>query len=308
MIHVAVGVIHNRPGEILISKRHDHAHQGGLWEFPGGKVEPGETVETALKRELHEELGIQVAESTPLIQVRHRYDDRHVLLDVFEINDYRGQPHGREGQPLAWVSPENLKSYPFPAADRPILSAIRLPRFYAVLESAPDPETYRQRLQNLLQNGIRLIYWRARNLPRPVYQALAVEFFKLAETANATLMLRDNLQSPYPNTGLHLTGTQLNTLKKRPPASPVAAACHTLEELRLADNLQLDFAVLSPIQPTTTHPNASPLGWDTAKQWLEQVNLPVFLMGGLQRPDLRRARHLGAQGVAGIRLFQDQAG
>ncbi len=304
MIHVAVGVIRNRHGEILITKRHDHVHQGGLWEFPGGKVESGETVEAALRRELHEELGIQVTESAPLIQVRHHYDDRCVLLDVFEIERFEGEPRSREGQPLAWVMPEKLSPSAFPAADKPIIDAVRLPTFYAVLENVPNPESYRQRFQALLQKGIRLIYWRARNLPEPIYLQLTEEFVQLAKATDATVMLRDTTPFDSPGTGVHLTASRLVTLKKRPPGNIVAAACHSLEELRMADELQLNFAVLSPILPTTTHPNASPLGWDTATQWLKHVNLPVYLMGGLQSSDLPQARRCGAQGIAGIRLFQ----
>jgi 8-oxo-dGTP diphosphatase len=120
-IHVAVGIVADAAGAILIARRPDHAHQGGLWEFPGGKVEADETVATALQRELQEELGIVVQAAEPWVQIRHAYPDQTVLLDVWRVTAWRGEPQGREGQPLAWVLPAMLVDLPFPAADEPII-------------------------------------------------------------------------------------------------------------------------------------------------------------------------------------------
>lgn len=122
-VHVAVGVILGPAGDILISKRHDDSHQGGLWEFPGGKVEPGESVQAALDRELHEELGIRVTSCRALLEVHHDYSDKQVLLDVWVIDDFLGEPRGQEGQPLAWCAPGALSEFEFPAANRPIVEA-----------------------------------------------------------------------------------------------------------------------------------------------------------------------------------------
>lgn len=122
-VHVAVGVIINGHGEILISRRHTDSHQGGLWEFPGGKVETGESVVEALQRELREELGIEIHASRSLLEVRHDYADKQVLLDVWLIDQYSGQAVGREGQPLCWCAPAELVGYDFPAANQPIVEA-----------------------------------------------------------------------------------------------------------------------------------------------------------------------------------------
>ena len=103
-VHVAAAVIRGTDGSILIARRADTQHQGGLWEFPGGKVEAGESVEAALARELKEELGITVEVARPLIKVQHDYPDKQVLLDVWEVSAFSGEPHGVEGQPLAWLS------------------------------------------------------------------------------------------------------------------------------------------------------------------------------------------------------------
>ena len=124
-VHVAAAVIRGVDGRILIARRADTQHQGGLWEFPGGKVEAGESVEAALGRELKEELGIVVEAARPLIQVQHDYPDKQVLLDVWEVSAFTGEPHGAEGQPLAWVAQRELADYAFPAANQPIVAAAR---------------------------------------------------------------------------------------------------------------------------------------------------------------------------------------
>lgn len=124
-VHVAVGIVAGADGAVLITRRPDHVHQGGLWEFPGGKVEHGESVIAALGRELREELGIAVRAAKPLLQTGHAYpDNRRVLLDVWRVTDFEGEPHGREGQPLVWASPGEMEQYTFPAADAPIIAAL----------------------------------------------------------------------------------------------------------------------------------------------------------------------------------------
>ena len=124
-LHVAVGVILDPVGNILISRRAQDSHQGGLWEFPGGKVEAGESLEVALARELREELGIHIGRTTPLLEVRHDYSDKSVLLDVHVVWEFSGEARGLENQPLAWAGVQELSAYRFPAANEPIVAAVR---------------------------------------------------------------------------------------------------------------------------------------------------------------------------------------
>ena len=124
-VHVAVGILINGAGAVLITRRPDHVHQGGLWEFPGGKVEEGEPIATALSRELHEELGVRVESAEPWLQVRHDYSDKRVFLDVWRVITWRNEPQGREGQPLLWASLTELEKFAFPAADKPIIAALK---------------------------------------------------------------------------------------------------------------------------------------------------------------------------------------
>ncbi len=307
-IHVAVAVIRRADGQILLAKRADQQHQGGLWEFPGGKVEAGESVTAALHRELQEELGIRVTAARPLIKVRHDYADKQVLLDVWEVSSFSGEPHGAEGQPLAWVSPRQLPEYQFPAANQPIVQAARLPAQYLITPDELERKVLLQGIQTAVANGVRLIQLRAPNMYVPEYRDLAVDVAGLC-AGKAQLMLKGPLEwlGDLPSAGWHLTAQQLRKYadKGRPfPADRwLAASCHNAEELALAQQMGVDFVTLSPIQPTQTHPDAVPLGWDAAAQLLEGLNIPVYLLGGVRAGDTERAWQLGAQGVAGIRAF-----
>nr|WP_298169656.1 Nudix family hydrolase [uncultured Pseudomonas sp.] len=305
-IHVAAAVIRGADGRILIARRPDDKHQGGLWEFPGGKVEADESVEQALARELDEELGIRPSAARPLLQVRHDYPDKQVLLDVWDVSAFTGEPHGAEGQPLAWVAPDRLGDYQFPAANRPIVAAARLPERYLITPDDLDPLALLDGLQAALGQGVRLIQLRAPQLSAEQYRALAADALGLC-AGRAQLLLKGPLAwlADFPTAGWHLTARQLSELAQggRPLAarSWLAASCHSLEELALATQLDVDFVTLSPLRPTLSHPGAPALGWSRAAELLQGVNLPVYLLGGLGPADIPQAWQAGAQGVAGIR-------
>lgn len=307
-VHVAAAVIRGNDGKILIARRADTQHQGGLWEFPGGKVETGETVETALGRELLEELGIVVVTARPLIKVQHDYPDKQVLLDVWEVSVFTGEPHGAEGQPLAWVSARELADYDFPAANQPVVAAARLPGEYLITpEGLETPELLRG-LQKAIAGGIKLVQLRSPNGYDPKYRDLAVDAVGLC-AGKAQLMLKGPLEwlGDFPAAGWHLTAAQLRKLASagRPfPATRwLAASCHNAEELALAEQMGVDFVTLSPVQATQTHPDALPMGWEQATQLIAGFSKPVFLLGGVGVDDRQRAWESGAQGVAGIRAF-----
>lgn len=124
VVHVAVGVVEDSNGRLLIARRADSAHQGGLWEFPGGKVEAKETVRQALARELKEELGICVERAQPLLQISHDYADKTVLLDVFFVDQFSGQASGLEQQPVVWILRSQLGDYAFPQANKAIVKLL----------------------------------------------------------------------------------------------------------------------------------------------------------------------------------------
>lgn len=307
-VHVAAAVIRGSDGRILIAKRPQDKHQGGLWEFPGGKVEEGEVVSVALARELEEELAIRPTASRPLIQIRHDYPDKQVLLDVWEVTAFTGEPHGAEGQPLAWVSERQLLDYEFPAANRPIVAAARLPERYLITPDAVDNAELLSGVRAALAQGVRLIQLRAPNMFDAQYRDLAVDIQGLC-AGKAQLMLKGPLEwlGDFPAAGWHLTAEQLRKYAAHGRPFPeqrwLAASCHSAEELELATQMGVDFVTLSPVQATATHPEAQPLGWEAASEMLTQCNLPAYLLGGVGPDDIERAWQIGAQGVAGIRAF-----
>lgn len=305
-IHVAAGAVADSQGRILVTRRPDHAHQGGLWEFPGGKLETGETPQQGLDRELFEELGIRVTSSRPLIRVLHDYGDRHVLLDVHRIEAFAGEPHGREGQPLTWVHPDNMAPEDFPAADRPIITALRLPSLYLITGDNPsDPEAFIGRLSRALEQGVRLVQLRAHELDDDSYKILAEQASAVCMRHGARLLLNraPDLAAGLVCDGVHLTGERLSGIDRRPIGENklVGASCHDAEDLERAASLGLDYVLLSPVQETETHPDARPLGWRRFAELVEPVPLPVYALGGLGLADLKRAFRFGAQGVAAIR-------
>ena len=303
-LHVAVGVIQGADKRILITQRARHAHQGGLWEFPGGKVETGETVTQALYRELREELDITVKAASPLIKISHHYPDRHVLLDVWQIHAFNGSPRGCEGQEMHWVEPPKLKTYEFPAANQSIVSAVLLPRRYAILEGSSH-EDIMHKLELILAKGVTLIQFRGKSLPTNDRTSIYDEVSARCQSQAATLLLNSDLGlSRKPNDGLHLSSRALLSQSKRPPCPNwVGASCHNFQELEHAQRIGVDFVVIAPVQLTRSHPDALPLGWEKLQHMIEQTNLPVFALGGLTINDLDRAIASGAQGVSGISTF-----
>ncbi|UUY08755.1 Nudix family hydrolase [Pseudomonas sp. J452] len=311
-VHVAAAVIRGADGRVLIAKRAADQHQGGLWEFPGGKVEEGEAVEAALSRELQEELGIRVEAARPLIQVQHDYPDKQVLLDVWEVAAFTGEPHGAEGQPLAWASARELLDYEFPAANQPIVAAARLPDRYLITPENLQPGELLRGVRAALAAGIRLIQLRAPAMFDAQYRDLAVDIQGLC-AGKAQLMLKGPLEwlGDFPAAGWHLTAEQLRKYADQGRPFPgqrwLAASCHGAEELALATRMGVDFITLSPVQATQSHPGAQPLGWEVVSELLRGFNKPAYLLGGVGSGDLPQAWQAGAQGVAGIRAFWPQA-
>jgi len=303
IVHVAVAVIADKQGRILLAKRPEAAHQGGLWEFPGGKLDPGEDLAGALRRECREELGIAVRGHRPLIRVEHRYPDRQVLLDVHRVIAYDGEPQGMEGQPLAWARPAELDDYPMPAADRPIVNAIRLPDRYVITPARVDDRfLFMDQLHGSLERGARLIQFRVKSCSDP-RQRLAEDALQLCSRSGAQMLINEDidLARTIGAAGVHLKSAQLHELTARPEGLDwVGASCHELRDLERLTALDVDFAVLSPVKPTTSHAETPPLGWPAFGALAQQAGVPVFALGGLGPADLHDAWRAGAQGIAAI--------
>ncbi|GAA6130978.1 Nudix family hydrolase [Halopseudomonas sabulinigri] len=309
-IHVIAAVIKNSDGQILIAKRPDSAHQGGLWEFPGGKLEPNESRFAALRRELQEELGIEAIQARPLIDIRHDYPDKSIRLDVWLVDRFSGTAHGAEGQPIRWVQSAELNQFEFPAANRPIVTAAQLPERYLITPDC-DEQTLFRGLDQVRGKGITLIQLRQTQLQPKAYDALAQRVTQRYGD-DFKWLLKGDVQPRVTDCGWHLNSAQLRRLwqqraggqkAQKPFSGLLAASCHNAEELSMAIALSVDFVTLSPVQSTASHPDAKPLGWEQAEQLITEVNLPVYLLGGLQPSHSARAFDIGAQGVAGINAF-----
>lgn len=303
-ILVAAAVI-RRDDKILIAQRPLDKHQGGLWEFPGGKVEDGEPVQQALVRELEEELGITATSARPLIRITHDYPDKSVCLDVWEVSAFTGEAHGREGQPVRWVREAELADYEFPAANHPILSAACLPARYLITPDDRDEVDLLSWLDEKLAAGEGLFLLRAPQLSEQRYLLLAEEFLERCRAAGVALLLHGEpawLQQ-VPADGLHVPVRLLRTFAQRPVdrAYWLAASVHDLAELQQAEALGVDFVTLSPVQSTLSHPEAVPLGWKNFAAITAQAHVPVYALGGMGADDLGMAWQCGGQGIAGIR-------
>lgn len=317
MIDVIAGVITDAGGRVLLARRTEGRDLAGFWEFPGGKREPGETAEAALVRELAEELGIEVDVGAPLIAVPQAYPDKRLRLDVRHIRGWRGTPRGHEGQALAWVPPAKLPGYAMPSADRPVVAALLRPDRYVVTPPCGDDEAdWLRSLQRVLQQdtsplweplqrrALPLVQLRSPGTDNRRWAAICSKAVAACRDANVqTLVNGDIAMARDLGTGVHLQARQLAGLSGRPlPAEmPVAASCHTLDDLRAAETLGCDFAVLGPVRETTSHPGRAGIGWDGFAALREHVSLPIYAIGGLSPEDLADARNHGAQGIAAIR-------
>ncbi|CAK0759441.1 8-oxo-dGTP diphosphatase [Gammaproteobacteria bacterium] len=301
LLRVAVGVVVNTNGEFLVALRAAHRHQGGLWEFPGGKIEPGESTRMALDRELWEEFGIRVVNAHFFLRVPYQYPDRTVLLEVWRVTDYTGKPFGREGQTWRWVSSDALPMFSFPAANLPIVATLRIPSFYLITDSAPEQEFF-SRLEQALTAGVRLIQLRLPGLNLEQYVALAKPAIALCRRFGAWLLLNcaPALAIFLEADGIHLSAAHLSTISDRPLPRPrwVAASCHNRDELTKACQIGADFVVLSPVLPTTSHPEAYPLGWETFAELIANLGMPVYALGGMTPDHLPLAHSHGARGIA----------
>ncbi|MFD1259724.1 Nudix family hydrolase [Entomomonas asaccharolytica] len=301
-----VAAIIRQNGRVLLARRAKHKHQGGLWEFPGGKIEAGESAEQALKRELKEELAIEVTKLNPVFQTSHQYPEYGVHLDIWEVTAFEGEAGGAEGQEVIWVQPKNLLQYDFPAANKAIITAARLSNRYLITPENLDRAEIIEGIRIALDEGIKLICLRAPHFFDPDYRDLAIDAVGVC-AGRADLLVKGAFEwlGDFPSAGWHVTAEQLRKLadKGRPlPANRwLAASCHNEQELALAKKMGVDFVTLSPVQKTATHPDVEPLGWERAKQLIADFDRPVFVLGGLTGQDVPTAQQAGAQGVAAIR-------
>ena len=305
IIHVVAGLIRDARGRVLLARRTEGRDLSGLWEFPGGKVEPGETPEAALARELREELGIEAVPGAPLIEVPQRYPHKRLRLDVREVASWSGVPRGLDGQALAWVPLQRLSDYPMPPADRPVVAALLRPAEYLVTPApGVDDDAWLAGLRASLAAGVRRVQLRAPGLDTPRWHALVASAAALCRAHGVEALVNgDAGLAREHGLGLHLRSGQLAdfAIAARIPGQVLAASCHDVADLQRAAALGCDFVVLGAVLPTPSHPGVVGIGWDGFAALREESDLPIYAIGGLGRGDLPTARAQGAQGIAAIR-------
>ena len=303
-IAVVAAVIERGDGSFLLAQRPPGKVYEGYWEFPGGKVEAGETPEAALARELHEELGIFVEASFPWITQEFDYAHADVRLLFYRVTAWAGELHGRENQRFAWQQTGRLSVSPLLPANGPVLRALALPLVYGIADfDEREVEQAPPRIERALQSGLRLLQIRSKHWPGAMRRAHAATLLSLARRYGANVLVNGDagLAESLDADGVHWTAQQLTAAVQRAPLPLVAASCHSAEDIRRAEALKLDFVVLGPVAPTATHPDAQPLGWAAFEQIARHARLPVYALGGLRMNDLETARRHGAHGIAMIR-------
>lgn len=295
-----------RGTEYLLACRPEGKVYAGYWEFPGGKVEAGESYAAALARELEEELGIVVDRAWPWLTRRFVYPHAHVRLKFFRVPAWHGEVAPLEHSGFSWVPLGGTPTVdPVLPANGPILDALALPAAYALTcaeENGIDAEL--KRLESALDCGLRLVQVRDKTLPAAERERFATEVVtRVRAHPGARVLINDDaaLAVRLGADGVHCSASRLMALDERPDFALVAASCHSEAELAHAAKLGLDFVVCGPVQATRTHPEATPLGWAEFARRIDDLPLPAYALGGLTPDDLDIARTHGAHGIALMR-------
>lgn len=315
IIHVAVAILQkkNEDGfsQFLLASRPQGKGWEGWWEFPGGKIEDGETPEHALTRELAEELGIKPTITQPWLTRLYEYPAlsqkgqhspaKTVLLHFYFVTAWQGEISPCEGQQLSWQFADNITVEPILPANIPIIKALALPPVYAISNVAEMGENaYLDALKAALNKGLRLVQIREKHLTKDEFFRISQHIIALAKSFNATVLISQDiaLARDIGAQGVHLPSQSLLLLKTKPAGLMVAASCHNAAQLAHAESLGLDFVVLSPVKSTQSHPEIDAIGWEGFAELAQTTSLPVYALGGMTLPDLPIALSYGARGVA----------
>jgi 8-oxo-dGTP diphosphatase len=310
VVDVAAAVITRADGSFLLARRPEGKPYSGYWEFPGGKVNGGESLKHALDRELQEELAIHVQQAYPWITRIFTYSHATVRLCFYRVVKWHGEPQPCEKQELSWQSAGNVTVEPMLPANAPILRALRLPPIYAITNAAEwGTEKTLTRVERALQDGTRLLQVREKAMAKTALSTFTHQIVALAHHYHADVLLNvsgsdgsSDLNASCAD-GIHLSSAQLMSRETRPDAKWCGASCHNAEELARAEQLGLDFAVLAPVLPTLSHPGMPSLGWRTFATLIRNCSIPVYALGGLGHEDLTTAWEHGAHGIAIMRAM-----
>ncbi len=301
LVDVAVGVLLRPDDRFLLASRPDGKPYAHYWEFPGGKLEPGESVEHALARELHEELGIDIGPVRAWIVREFEYPHAHVRLHFCRVTSWTGELHAREGQLFRFCALDDPPDGPLLPATVPVLRWLSLPAVYAVSNAAElGSELFLRQLEARLQSGLRLVQFREPALEPTAAWQLFQNSLERVRAYHGRLLVssRHPLEWWGLADGVHLTSHDLTGVKGRPDVEWVGASAHDVAELARATALGADLAVFGPIAPTVSHSGAAGIGWKALAAAVVGAGLPVYAIGGLTPADLGSAQRAGAHGIA----------
>lgn len=304
IIEVAAAVLQKPEGTFLLAQRPADKIWAGYWEFPGGKIETGETPYHALVRELREELGITVETAYPWVTRVFSYPHATVRLNFFRVTEWSGKLHPHEGQEFSWQQLPDISVYPVLPANTTILRALELPSLYAISNVQElGVQEYLRRLEAALLQGLRLVQLREKDLSRAALRELALKMLTVMRQHDARLIINANIELAIDvgADGVQLNAAQLAELHERPAVDWCGASCHSAAELRRAETLGCDFALLSPVLATQSHPGMEHLGWENFAAIVAGSSIPVYALGGLAHDDLLAAWQRGAHGISLLR-------
>jgi 8-oxo-dGTP diphosphatase len=303
-VEVAAAVIQDEQGAFLLAQRPEGKIWAGYWEFPGGKVEPKETAYDALNRELMEELGIRIVAAYPWITRIFDYPHARVRLNFFRVTEWKGELSPCEGQRFSWQRADEVKAHPLLPAKAPVVRALQLPHLYAISNALEmGTEAFLQSLQTRLDEGLKLIQMREKGMPKEAYFKLSQRAIAMAHERGAKVLINADiaLARQFGADGVQMNASQLALCRERPDLELCAASCHNDKELRIAEELGCDFALLSPVLPTKSHPGAATLGWENFARIAQGSSIPVYALGGLDHHCMKTAWQHGAHGISLLR-------
>jgi 8-oxo-dGTP diphosphatase len=301
---VAAAVVLRADGAVLLAQRPAGKPYAGYWEFPGGKLEPGESPRHALDRELAEELGLAVRRAAPWIVQEFVYPHAHVELHFFRVFAWDGEPVGHDGQAFAWQRPGAFDVAPLLPANTRVLAALALPDTMGITcADATGEDAFLERARQAFAGGLRMVQLREKAWPATRLDAFAQQLLALARAHGATVVVNGTADDArrLGADGVHWPAATLMQATARPHGMLVGASCHTRDELARASALGVDYAIVAPVYVTPTHPDATPLGWDGFARIVEGTRVPVYALGGMTRGDQTVAQDNGAHGVAMMR-------
>ena len=304
-IEASVGIIFNESFQLLMAERPQSKTWSGWWEFPGGKIEKGETPLEALKRELKEEIGISVINAEKWIVRKYAYEDYEVTLHFYKVTQWSGNIEAKEEQKISWVLPENNVVSPILPANDLIFKAISLPDIYAITNAYEYSGNFLNKVEQKLNNGLGLIQIREKAISKNAFIELTKEIIQMAGNFDAKVMINSDINLAYKLNadGVHLNSSLLHSLSEIPKDLIVGASCHSGRDIEKAMTMDVSFVVLSPVQKTQSHPNTTPIGWDSFSKITQNYSIPIYALGGMKQNDIENAFNAGAIGIASQRAI-----